>query len=100
MSSTELMPISQLIAQSLAKNHVDISLTQGDSGGPLVCNGLLTGITSFGTGCARPGYPGVYTAVHTYYRWIMANAASQSGINSLFLSICLLLGAINVGRML
>ncbi|XP_055710125.1 trypsin-2-like [Phlebotomus papatasi] len=73
---------------------------QGDSGGPLVCNGLLTGITSFGTGCARPGYPGVYTAVHTYYRWIMANAASQSGINSLFLSICLLLGAINVGRML
>uniref|UniRef100_A0A1L8DQJ8 Putative trypsin-like serine protease n=1 Tax=Nyssomyia neivai TaxID=330878 RepID=A0A1L8DQJ8_9DIPT len=77
-----------------------VDTCQGDSGGPLVCNGLLTGITSFGNGCARPGYPGVYTAVHSYYRWIIANGAPQMGINSLFLSICLLFGATNIVRML
>ncbi|GJQ73521.1 putative serine-type endopeptidase, partial [Trypoxylus dichotomus] len=34
---------------------------QGDSGGPLVTNGKLTGIVSRGRGCAREGYPGIYT---------------------------------------
>ncbi|KAB0799560.1 hypothetical protein PPYR_07440 [Photinus pyralis] len=43
---------------------------QGDSGGPLTCNGVLTGIVSFGVGCAHKTYPGVFTNVAYYSDWI------------------------------
>ncbi|KAL2101902.1 hypothetical protein ACEWY4_003663 [Coilia grayii] len=47
---------------------------QGDSGGPLVSKQdsvwVLSGIVSFGEGCARPAYPGVYTRVSQYQNWI------------------------------
>lgn len=38
---------------------------QGDSGGPLVVDDVLYGVVSWGNGCARPGYPGVYANVST-----------------------------------
>ena len=48
---------------------------QGDSGGPLVAgpnisSKVLTGIVSFGQGCARPKKYGVYTRVAAYINWI------------------------------
>ncbi|XP_022669631.1 serine protease 30-like isoform X2 [Varroa jacobsoni] len=47
----------------------------GDSGGPLMCrlhNGrwYLAGITSFGSGCAKRGFPDVYSHVPHYIEWI------------------------------
>ncbi|XP_016973327.2 trypsin [Drosophila rhopaloa] len=41
----------------------------GDSGGPVTKDNSLLGIVSFGYGCGRAGFPGVYTAVSTIRTW-------------------------------
>ncbi|XP_014467224.1 PREDICTED: serine protease hepsin-like [Dinoponera quadriceps] len=50
---------------------------QGDSGGPLLVQEAdkleIAGIVSWGVGCGKPGYPGVYTRVSRYLKWIHAN---------------------------
>ena len=48
---------------------------QGDSGGPLMMftssrQWVLVGLTSFGEGCAKPQFSGVYTRVAPYESWI------------------------------
>ncbi|CAL8254300.1 unnamed protein product [Merluccius merluccius] len=47
----------------------------GDSGGPFSCrhasgHWFVAGITSWGHGCGRAGYPGVYTRVTSIREWI------------------------------
>ena len=51
---------------------------KGDSGGPIYCsenrltkNTVLSGVTSFGIGCASKTHPGVYVDVSKYMDWII-----------------------------
>lgn len=69
---------SQLCAYELDKDSCS-----GDSGGPLVCNNKLTGIVSFGEGCARPNISGVYTKVAAFQDFIENYAKESSSGNSI-----------------
>ncbi|XP_063371496.1 transmembrane protease serine 9-like [Cydia amplana] len=57
----------------LCANAPERDSCTGDSGGPLVLprpHHTLVGIVSWGRGCARPGYPGVYTRVTRFLPWL------------------------------
>jgi trypsin len=57
-------PATMVCAGLLAEGGVDTC--NRDSGGPLIVNGTLAGVVSWGNGCARPDYPGVYVRLTTF----------------------------------
>ena len=61
-----------------------VDTCQGDSGGPMFRRDasdawIQVGIVSWGNGCARPNYPGVYSQVSTFASAIASAAASLGG---------------------
>ncbi|WTS96131.1 serine protease [Streptomyces sp. NBC_00096] len=74
----ELVPAEEICA-GFAAGGVDTC--QGDSGGPMFRRDnanawIQVGIVSWGQGCARPDYPGVYTEVSTFAAAIASAAAT------------------------
>ena len=67
-----------------------IDSCQGDSGGPLMVRfedkWLHAGITSYGTGCALPGFPGIYARTSALSDWAKDNAVEASNYYSINLS--------------
>jgi secreted trypsin-like serine protease len=65
---------THMVCAGYARGGVDTC--QGDSGGPLIVDGVLVGVTSFGTGCARPNRYGVYTRLLSYESELRAQIKS------------------------
>lgn len=77
----QIIPNEEICA-GYASGGVDTC--QGDSGGPMFRRDatnawIQVGIVSWGNGCARPNYPGVYTQVSTFASAIQSAAASLGG---------------------
>ena len=57
-----------------AGGEFDMDACQGDSGGPLITEqsseDVLIGVVSWGNGCGRAGYPGVYARVSVARDWL------------------------------
>lgn len=57
-------------------------MTLNSIGGPLLVDGVIVGIVSWSIKpCARPPFPGVFTAVAQFVDWIELNSGIDFKIN-------------------
>ncbi|XP_071454280.1 serine proteinase stubble-like [Hetaerina americana] len=65
-----------IVEHFLCAGEASMDSCSGDSGGPLMVNSghwTQVGIVSWGIGCGKGQYPGVYTRVTHFLPWIMKN---------------------------
>jgi len=65
-------------------NSFQTDACQGDSGGPIIQRiqgqeDVLVGVTSWGVGCALPGYPGVYSSTAKARSWLLSTVCAKTG---------------------
>ena len=75
--------VELVLDESICAARRGVDTCQGDSGGPMVRRDatgrwVQTGIVSWGLGCARDGYPGVYTQLSTFSDAIRAAVSRLS----------------------
>jgi secreted trypsin-like serine protease len=63
--------VKLVAAESICAGRAGVDTCQGDSGGPMIGRDnagqwVQVGIVSWGLGCARDGYPGVYTQISAF----------------------------------
>lgn len=73
----EATKITLVKEDSICAGRHGVDTCQGDSGGPMVRRGVdgrwaQVGIVSWGLGCARDAYPGVYTQISAFRTAILA----------------------------
>jgi len=76
-SSSGIAVVDSMICAGLPEGGKDSC--QGDSGGPFIDaeSKTLLGVVSWGIGCGRAGYPGVYTQVSYFIDWIQETMANN-----------------------
>jgi len=67
---------SNMMCAGYANGQIDSC--SGDSGGPLTWGNTVVGVVSWGNGCGKPGYPGVYAKVSEQLRWIKAQGVTNT----------------------